>query len=96
MSGVGNGCEAAPSVSGLALQSMAGELWPTPRGSKPTMSKRWLSASNSPAPAVACRKSTAGPPGPPRLKNSDPIRFAWSFAGTRATAMLIALPSGRS
>ena len=87
MSGVGNGCEAAPSVSGLALQSMAGELWPTPRGSKPTMSKRWLSASNRPGAGGRLQEVDGRAARAAQVEEQRPDPLAWSFAGTRATAM---------
>ena len=42
------------------------------------------------------KSSTPEPPGPPGLVMREPMRPAWSVAGTRATAMEIVGPSGSS
>jgi hypothetical protein len=77
----------------LTWQSTAGVLCPVPRGSKPTMSNRALSAAKGPLPTV-CNRSAAGAPGPPRLKNREPMRCSGWVAGTLATAICTCSPSG--
>ena len=42
------------------------------------------------------RRSTPDPPGPPGLTNTDPIRFARSDAGIRASAICVVAPVGWS
>ena len=88
-----NGCAATPSVSWLAWQSIDGLLSPTPRGSKPTMSKRSLTPAKRPEP-MARTVSAPLPPGPPKLTNSEPMRWAWSRAGMRDSASVIWSPPG--
>jgi hypothetical protein len=65
-------------------QSTAGVLPPTPRGSKPTQSKRETSW-NAGGGAVRTN-STADMPGPPLFRNSEPILWSASSARWRTTA----------
>ncbi len=60
----------------------------TPRGSKPTMSKRLRSAAGKRLVAPSRTNSTPDAPGPPGLTKSDPIRVALSVAGRRTIATL--------
>ena len=66
---------------------------PTPRGSKPTTSKRRSTSvgSVSDSPTAA---STPEPPGPPGLTTSEPIRFCWPASRTRTMNSSIALVAG--
>ena len=67
----------ANSASGEAKQCTA-VLSPTPRGSQLAMSKRARNASViAPATGSTCVPAA---PGPPKLKNSVPIRCLWSVA----------------
>ena len=84
-----------PHSSGLSKHCSA-VLRMMPRGSKPTRSKRARTSSvyrNGPAPTT---KSTPEPPGPPGLRNSEPIRRRGSVAGSRVSAIEIVAPLGRS
>ena len=78
----------------MALQS-TGTLSPVPRGSMPMMSKRSLSTGNRSAP-YASTYAAAGAPGPPKLKNSEPMRLPGLVAGDFATAMSNFPPLGLS
>ena len=68
-------------------------LAPTPRGSQPTKSKRWVAIASAGGGAVRT-KSTPEPPGPPGLAKSEPIRRAGSAAGLRISARSIVRPCG--
>ena len=68
-----NGVQKAATASSRVSKQRSGVLRMIPRGSKPTRSKRALTSSeyrNGPAPRT---KSTPEPPGPPGLRNSEPI-----------------------
>ena len=61
----------------------------TPRGSKPTMSKRLRSSSGKSLAETASRtKSTPDAPGPPGSTTSEPMRWLRSVAGSSRTEML--------
>ncbi len=57
----------------------------TPRGSKPTRSKRFRSALGK-ASALSWTSSIPEPPGPPGLTMSEPMRSPCSVAGSRMMA----------
>jgi hypothetical protein len=59
------------------------------------MSNLALRAEKGPLP-MACSSSADGAPGPPRLKNREPMRSAGCVAGTLATAICTCSPSGSS
>ena len=61
----------------------------TPRGSKPTMSKRLRRPSGSCPDSPAARtNSTPDPPGPPGFTSSEPMRSLGSVAGRRRSETL--------
>ena len=68
-------------------------LLPTPRGSKPTMSKRSRISLGNPS-AAALANETPDAPGPPGLISSDPIRWLGSAAGMRTSEMPSVRASG--
>jgi hypothetical protein len=74
----------------------SGVLRMTPRGSNPTRSKRARTSSENRTSAAARTKSTPEPPGPPGLRNSEPILRAGSVAGCLMSASEIRSPSGWS
>jgi hypothetical protein len=82
----------AASRSALLKHLMAGVELPTPRGSKPTMSKRCRMSSGSSRERYAA-SCTPDAPGPPGLTISEPIRRNWCWLRTRISATSNVLPS---
>jgi hypothetical protein len=75
----GSGSEAMNASSSLSERQSTGVLAPTPRGSKPTMSK--LSSSLSPNTELEFSTyCTPEPPGPPGLTSNEPTRLSASSA----------------
>ena len=75
VSGNANGVKYGSHSSALSKQR-SGVLRMMPRGSKPTRSKRARTSSVYSCGPAPTRKSTPEPPGPPGLRNSEPMRRA--------------------
>ncbi|EOD70455.1 hypothetical protein H480_00827 [Amycolatopsis vancoresmycina DSM 44592] len=67
-------------------------LLPTPRGSKPTVSKRFVISAESDQPALT--SPAPAPPGPPGSIRTAPIRACGSVAFRRASARVVVPRSG--
>ena len=93
LSGVGS----VPRKSSRApsLRQSIGADSPTPRGSKPTMSKdeRTARPTMKSADLAYC---TPDPPGPPGLTTSEPILLPALVAGALSTLMAMSPPDGLS
>ena len=81
------GSGSAERYASMSASQRTGVLRPTPRGSKPTMSKRSRMAAGKIVVASCRTKSTPDPPGPPGLVTSEPMRRARSVAGSRMRLM---------
>src|SRR3990170_2951890 len=96
-----SGSGSAPNVASRSASEMhsTGDDRETPRGSKPTMSKRSVISSGSPPNAAPNDRYTAvlmpEPPGPPGLTTSEPIRSPWRVERARSSATSnVPLPLG--
>jgi hypothetical protein len=95
VTGNGNGGRAA-SASLKDSKQRSGVLRLMPRGSNPTRSKRALTSAEKRAGPASRTRSTPEPPGPPGLRNIEPILAPGPDAGSLMSDSEISAPRGRS
>ena len=92
---VGRGSEAMTRSLRSAGMHSTGVESPTPRGSKPTTSKRRSTSSGSVS-AWPIAASAPDPPGPPGLITSEPMRSVWPGCTARTRVSGSRSPCGSS